>query len=258
MLLYWASVNRRPSGVHSGAGSALQRDFVIADGPQGSDHWALPITRLRLMRFSPCRLSKLSGNQELDKLSFKGDGQRAETMSHNGRSEIAQNRQAQSRSDVEGEMAKAANSINRRFVLKAGTALAAAGPALLRGGHVEAQPRANATTALFAYVGAFTTPERKGHGGGINVYRVNPTSARQLAADSDPAVDSGELHRQQYRCRDRRGTIRPGRLRIEPRTRQYRDFILPKLGKNLRDPIITEVNPWEFTTCGYSWLPDSF
>ena len=29
---------------------------------------------------------------------------------------------------------------------------------------------------LFAYVGAFTTPERKGHGGGINVYRVDPTS----------------------------------------------------------------------------------
>ena len=31
-------------------------------------------------------------------------------------------------------------------------------------------------TALFAYVGAFTTPERKGHGGGINVYRVDPAS----------------------------------------------------------------------------------
>ena len=29
---------------------------------------------------------------------------------------------------------------------------------------------------LVAYVGAFTTPERKGHGGGINVYPVNPTS----------------------------------------------------------------------------------
>jgi 6-phosphogluconolactonase len=61
--------------------------------------------------------------------------------------------------------------INRRIALKAGAALAAAGPALLRGGHAEAQPR-----ALFAYVGAFTTPERKGHGGGINVYRVDPTS----------------------------------------------------------------------------------
>jgi 6-phosphogluconolactonase len=61
--------------------------------------------------------------------------------------------------------------INRRIALKAGAALAAAGPALLRGGHAEAQPR-----ALFAYVGAFTTPERKGHGGGINVYRVDPAS----------------------------------------------------------------------------------
>jgi 6-phosphogluconolactonase (cycloisomerase 2 family) len=66
--------------------------------------------------------------------------------------------------------------INRRIVLKGGAALAAAGPALLRGGYAEAQPRANRTTALFAYVGAFTTPERKGHGGGINVYRVDPTS----------------------------------------------------------------------------------
>jgi 6-phosphogluconolactonase len=67
--------------------------------------------------------------------------------------------------------------IDRRIVLKAGAALAAAGPAVLRGGHAEAQRSANRATALFAYVGAFTTPERKGHGGGINVYRVDPTSA---------------------------------------------------------------------------------
>jgi 6-phosphogluconolactonase len=66
--------------------------------------------------------------------------------------------------------------INRRIVLKAGAALAAAGSALLREGHAEAQPRPNRAMALFAYVGAFTTPERKGHGGGINVYRVDPTS----------------------------------------------------------------------------------
>jgi 6-phosphogluconolactonase (cycloisomerase 2 family) len=59
--------------------------------------------------------------------------------------------------------------IDRRIVLKAGAALAAAGSALVRAGHAETQ-------ALFAYVGAFTTPERKGHGGGINVYRVDPTS----------------------------------------------------------------------------------
>src|SRR5215470_4925230 len=66
--------------------------------------------------------------------------------------------------------------INRRIVLKGGAALGAAGPALLREGYAKAQPQANRTTALFAYVGAFTTPERKGHGGGINVYRVDPTS----------------------------------------------------------------------------------
>jgi 6-phosphogluconolactonase len=66
--------------------------------------------------------------------------------------------------------------MNRRIVLKGGVALATAGPAILRGGYAEAQSRANHATALFAYVGAFTTPERKGHGGGINVYRVDPTS----------------------------------------------------------------------------------
>jgi 6-phosphogluconolactonase len=66
--------------------------------------------------------------------------------------------------------------INRRIVVKGWAALAATGPMLLRGGYAEAQPRANRTTALFAYVGSFTSPERKGHGGGINVYRVDPTS----------------------------------------------------------------------------------
>jgi 6-phosphogluconolactonase len=66
--------------------------------------------------------------------------------------------------------------VDRRTVLKAGAALAAAGPVVLHGGHVEAQPGVNRATALFAYVGAFTTPERKGHGGGINVYRVDPAS----------------------------------------------------------------------------------
>src|SRR5215470_4737831 len=66
--------------------------------------------------------------------------------------------------------------INRRIVLKGGAVLAVAGPALLLGGYTEAQPRAIRATGLFAYVGAFTTPERKGHGGGINVYRVDLTS----------------------------------------------------------------------------------
>ena len=66
--------------------------------------------------------------------------------------------------------------IDRRIVLKAGAALAAAGAAVLRGGQAEAQPQAGRASAVFAYVGAFTTPERKGHGGGINVYRVDPAS----------------------------------------------------------------------------------
>ena len=66
--------------------------------------------------------------------------------------------------------------MDRRIVLRAGAALAAAGPAVLRGAHAEATPRGDPATTLFAYVGAFTTPERKGHGGGINVYRVDPTS----------------------------------------------------------------------------------
>src|SRR6516162_1220829 len=66
--------------------------------------------------------------------------------------------------------------MNRRIVLKAGAALAAAGPAVLRAGQAEAQPRANGETALIAYVGAFTMPERKGHGGGISVFRVDRAS----------------------------------------------------------------------------------
>ena len=66
--------------------------------------------------------------------------------------------------------------IDRRSVLGGAAALAAAGPAALGGGRAEAQPRPGRATALFAYVGAFTTPQRKGHGGGINVYRVDPAS----------------------------------------------------------------------------------
>jgi 6-phosphogluconolactonase len=66
--------------------------------------------------------------------------------------------------------------IDRRSVLTGAAAVAAAGPAALRAAPADAQPRAGRTAALFAYVGAFTTPERKGHGGGINVYRVDPNS----------------------------------------------------------------------------------
>jgi 6-phosphogluconolactonase len=72
--------------------------------------------------------------------------------------------------------AAADKRIDRRTVLKVVGAIAAAGPAALHGGPAEAQLPANRATALFAYVGAFTTPERKGHGGGINVYRVDPAS----------------------------------------------------------------------------------
>ena len=66
--------------------------------------------------------------------------------------------------------------IDRRILLKAAAAMAATVPAVLQGGHAEAQPRAGGAPELFAYVGAFTTLERKGHGGGINVYRVDPAS----------------------------------------------------------------------------------
>ena len=67
--------------------------------------------------------------------------------------------------------------IDRRILLKAAAALAATGPAVLRGRFAAAQLPANRATAFFAYVGAFTTPERKGHGGGITVYRVDPVSS---------------------------------------------------------------------------------
>jgi 6-phosphogluconolactonase (cycloisomerase 2 family) len=72
--------------------------------------------------------------------------------------------------------AAADKHIDRRVVLRAGAAFAAAVPAMLHGGLAEAQPSANRATAQFAYVGAFTTPERRGHGGGINVYRVDSAS----------------------------------------------------------------------------------
>jgi 6-phosphogluconolactonase len=70
---------------------------------------------------------------------------------------------------------KAPRRIDRRIVLQAGAVLAAAGSAILRSGHAQAQPRVNRPAATFAYVGAFTTKERKGHGGGITVYRVDPS-----------------------------------------------------------------------------------
>src|SRR5262244_3870106 len=81
---------------------------------------------------------------------------------------------------MEGGMADqptaAGKSIDRRSVLRAGAALAVVGPAVVRGPQAEAQPQADTPARLFAYVGAFTTADRKGHGGGINVYRVDPAS----------------------------------------------------------------------------------
>jgi 6-phosphogluconolactonase len=60
--------------------------------------------------------------------------------------------------------------IARRTVLQAGLALGAA-PAGLMGTPAEAQP-----APLFAYVGSFTSKERKARGDGINVYRVDAAS----------------------------------------------------------------------------------
>ena len=48
--------------------------------------------------------------------------------------------------------------IDRRSVAVA--AFAAGGPAILHGGDAKAQARAGRASALFGYVGAFTTPER--------------------------------------------------------------------------------------------------
>src|SRR6516165_1813064 len=89
--------------------------------------------------------------------------------------------------------------INRRAVLKGGTALAA-GSALLRGGYAEAQPRANRLTALFAYVGAFTTPERKGHGGGINEWQLSPLPHPRGRPPAPPAQTRGRSVRRRVRC----------------------------------------------------------
>ena len=68
--------------------------------------------------------------------------------------------------------------IRRRIVLQSAAALAIAGPAVLGARKAGAQARMNAPPgkALFVYVGAFTTPERKGKGDGINVYRMDPSS----------------------------------------------------------------------------------
>ena len=42
---------------------------------------------------------------------------------------------------------------------------------------VFAQPHRESDNAMFAYVGCYTTEKRNGHGKGINVYRMDPTSS---------------------------------------------------------------------------------
>src|ERR1700721_1949783 len=73
---------------------------------------------------------------------------------------------------MEGEMASPSTAgdrlIDRRTVLRAGAALAAAGPALLRGVHAEAQPRptgASPMTIIDSQVHAYeaNTPKRPWH-----------------------------------------------------------------------------------------------
>lgn len=61
--------------------------------------------------------------------------------------------------------------IPRRTLLKAGIAVAASASTTLVGTPARAQ-----SVPLFAYVGSFTTKERKARGDGINVYRMDPIS----------------------------------------------------------------------------------
>ena len=67
--------------------------------------------------------------------------------------------------------------IDRRIVLQGAIAVAT-GPTILGTAAASAQPRMNAPQGkpLFAYVGAFTTSERKARGDGINVYRMDAGS----------------------------------------------------------------------------------
>lgn len=62
--------------------------------------------------------------------------------------------------------------MRRRELLQSTAVLAAVGPAVLAESQIPAQ--AAQPTEMFAYVGSFTTAQRKGHGDGINVYRMDP------------------------------------------------------------------------------------
>jgi len=90
--------------------------------------------------------------------------------------------------------------LRRRALLQAAAALGAVGPATLAGAPVGAQPRTNVPQAkpksagtMFAYVGAFTTSERKGHGDGINVYRMDPASGTWTHVQQVPLINPSFL-----------------------------------------------------------------
>ena len=65
-------------------------------------------------------------------------------------------------------------AVDRRVLLTA-VGVFASGWALPIGGQAQAETAAR-RKPLRAYVGAFTTEDRKGHGGGVNVYHVDPAS----------------------------------------------------------------------------------
>ena len=90
--------------------------------------------------------------------------------------------------------------IRRRALLRGAAALATVGPTALAAAPAGAQPRTNMPQAkpksagtMFAYVGAFTTPERKGHGDGINVYWMDPASGTWTHVQVVPLVNPSFL-----------------------------------------------------------------
>ena len=101
---------------------------------------------------------------------------------------------------MEKSPAQPRDRIRRRVLLEGAAALAAAGTALFAAAPAGAQPRSNAPPikaraagAMFAYVGAFTTPERKGHGDGIHVYRIDPVSGNWTQVQQVPLVNPSFL-----------------------------------------------------------------
>ena len=86
-----------------------------------------------------------------------------------------------------GEPSVATARIDRRRVLQTGIAAGAALPELLRA--AAAAP----AKPVFAYVGAFTTPERKAHGDGINVFRIDPQSGAWTHEQQLPLVNPSFL-----------------------------------------------------------------